>query len=298
MSILLQAAYKIVDIPEHSCNEIFKDYIFPSIITIITIWAAVALSKYEFSKNKKHELRSQEKEHEAIKALVLRNMRVISEQIQKDSERMHIAYLEGYDLKNGFVPKNSLFTFPELFTILNIDSVKLESVFIENYSDEEKLNEFYKTLGVLQGVQVTYSTLQEANKNLVNIFKEYDIKILKVYAGLTHQLLYKLLEFAGNDANKSLIDKKELKLISDNISSYKSEINNFYELKVCIDKIVKTKTFSYLSKEDLSLELKAQNFEILYLKMEQEVFLFKEAVSHLIVRLQVAKFQLDKFLKM
>lgn len=296
MIILLQAAYKVPEINSTFFYDIFKDFLFPSIITVVTIFAAIKLSKSEFNKSINHEKEKDQEHKKILKQIILRNLKIITEQGFKDVDNFGKAYIEGYDLKKGIHPNYALVTFPELLSVLKIDALQFENIFIAERDNEKDLQILYSTIGALQSIEVTYTTMQDANKNFVDIHSEYDIKILSSYNRFITEFQRILLGFINNELYNSQIDKNEVLELAKLMDTYVSERNNFYELESIVSDISKSNTYEILAQEGLTnLSYAKDEFRLYFLKIVQEHAFFQNRIEYLQRRLVSDCLKLSEF---
>lgn len=263
----------------------FKDFVWPGITTIIGILASVFLAKYIFDKERREIKQSKNLENSRLKRIVSRNALIIADKTKEDAIGILKVYVEKYNIENGIVPIGMKYSLAELDIITAIGSLKIEEIFVKDFDDESHLVDFYLAISGITEVKYTYQSIADEVSKINNFIGEYDIIILERYKII--------IEFVTSQISKSKLKdlevdlEKEVSEFFDFITSPKSEMNNFHELKVIVDGLKNLAIFpkvvndSYL--EYVGLE---ESFMISYLKFRQELFLYHNRIRYLTARLQ------------
>lgn len=297
MNTLLQTAYKLQSNDVKTCYDIFKDFVFPSLILIVTIGASIWLAKKEFNRVKKHEDKKSEDEKNALKRLILRNINVVSKKVFEEIPKFRIAYIDRYKIEKAIYPVEMLVVFPELFTLTSIESLRYESIFIENYNDDESISRLYLTIGSLDSIEDSYDKIGVEVSKMNSMLSNYEVIILKHYDSFVTDIGRLLLEYVETNTP---IDK-DLKLhFQDLLEKMKMpdlRDNNFYALNDNIKEISESKVFELIvNSKPNNIESYKSDFLIYYFKLIQELSFYSNRVDYLIRRLSKAVINLESFL--
>lgn len=184
MRIFLHTVHTVNNVLSENAKtyyDYFSDFIFPSFVMIGTIIFSVVLSRNEFNKTKKHEEFKRNEEDKALKKLISRNLRVVSDQILKDIENFRHQFIVKYNLESGFLPQGMLLTFPELLSLSSIDTFRYEKLYLENENNTERINQLYLTIGCIESSLKSYEKLDEEINKINSFVSDIETLLLKSY---------------------------------------------------------------------------------------------------------------------
>lgn len=190
MNLFLQAAYKVVDIPVHSCYDIGKDYFMPVVGSVLAFLFAYLIMWFQ-----NRNAVNVEKEKEAI---VKSHMKSFTQlYLNKALTEIDInytmasAFLSNYKFEKPHEVKTYKFTNSSVETLLEIDSTRLYSAF-EEYMITSKFRENYVeftvTLRKINSILNYFNTLnekflqdkQDSANNIKNLYDKYLTKVLEL----------------------------------------------------------------------------------------------------------------------
>lgn len=140
----MQAAYKVVDIPEHSCYDILKDYIVPILGSSLGIIGAYLVMKSQLSAQLEIEKNKGVKEYLIIKKIFKANISSAIEDLNFVYPVLKSEYEKVEIDKTGFYPtlRDMCPTSIDLIVKSNFESIF--KAFLETNDEAEKFNETYK----------------------------------------------------------------------------------------------------------------------------------------------------------
>ncbi|WP_286753870.1 MULTISPECIES: hypothetical protein [Sphingobacterium] len=171
---LLQAAYKIIEIPEHSCYEIFKDIFVPIIGSGLGVFGAYWVMSSQIKQTKQIE---SEKENKKL----LTTKEILKLNIPDMIDKMHFVYKTLMEQKGNFnsfeiehVVAN-VFNLANFHIIANLGYQKILDLVISENIDRDIFNNFWisidRFLMVVKDFETTYTYIDSKvteSKKIVN----------------------------------------------------------------------------------------------------------------------------------
>lgn len=142
----LQAAYKITEIPQHSCYDIGKDYIIPFFSTIVAFGGAVYIMKKQILKQKKIEEERISNENLLTKKIYRLNVKKLIEDLEQIKPIIENEFRELKNQKVRFLPSLSDFNSPTLKLLANLNYQVQFKAFLATKDDVESFNSSFRTI--------------------------------------------------------------------------------------------------------------------------------------------------------
>lgn len=195
MNLFLQAAYKVIDVPIHSCYEIFKDFIVPIFGSALGVFGAYYVMNKQLKKSNKKEQEDESRQKKIeLEMMKVNNKKIIGNNkyaIEELGKLIRYANLKSFH-------KMSINQFNSTFHLATRDlGYQRVFEFIDVKSDYE-VNLFAKYWSAISSIPKTYVDLKEY---LLYIHSEHN-KINECINDLTNSLaieirknIHKALEF-------------------------------------------------------------------------------------------------------
>lgn len=298
MNLFLQAALKVQPNDTVSCYDIFKDFIFPSGIMIITIVASILLAKEEFKRVNKHEEDKQKEENRILKEMIFRNLRIISTRSKQDVSNFRKMLKAAYDLKKPLFPSDILLNYPELNSLLAVDSMRMQKILTINHS-EESLNNIYQVMGALNLLNESYLKISDEFIKTNTSIKNYQIDLLRAsveFENVIEDAMRKEPSVELNLLGSKPINTRERLIISNLIQKYKLGFKTTYNFIEVIDELEEIDSFKYLLQNNFySISLPKNNIVNNYTQLDREIQNFHSSIGFLCNRMNTSILILENF---
>ncbi len=271
----------------------WSDFIWPALITIVTIMASVWLAREEFRKTQRAEKRKIDSENRELRDFILRNIKRVIDQLSIDEDRFRRSYIDNYTIETGIAPISMLFSFKELEILNAIDVIRSENVFREDLETEKEFNELYLTFSAISIIWDSYNKISDEVLKINSFIKDYDTVLLDKYQNVISFIERRMIEYVKENRGDESSNCKEL---LNRLNNYKSEINNFSELNAIIGGLDESEFFNRIVEQHFfEFSERKSQFLIYYLKYRQEVLLFHDRINYLIKRIEKNRIDLQEF---
>ncbi|MEN5085707.1 hypothetical protein ABE426_04455 [Sphingobacterium faecium] len=275
MNLLLQAAYKVIDVPVHSCYDIGKDYLMPVLGSVLAFAGAYGIMCWQQSKNAKAE-KGKEDDNKIIFSDFL-GLTLDKILIENDSNVLIFnRYLEELKFDKRHTISRYLINQSGIKTIIKIEESKIHWTFTEKSKDKDfrrSLSDYFTEIQTLNDTYiffnknfedflVVYNTIGVEINNMYSLFyKEFDLLIQSDEVHSNNILIIqngwfdkKLLEFKDKCKNEH-IDVSAFKLMSNLID----EIFDY-----CRESGVKQQDQLFLQNHIVEIKIKLNQLKLKY----------------------------------
>lgn len=289
MNLLLQAAYKVVEVPVHSCYDIGKDYFMPVVGSVLAFAGAFGIMCWQHSRSTKAEKRKEDDNKIIFSdflALTLDKILVENDNNIKIFNR----YIEEFKFDKRHNISRYLISQSGIKTIMKIEESKIHWAFTENSKNKEfrqSLSNYFTDIQTLNDIYILFnknfedflafhSTIGGEINNMYSLFyKEFDLLIQSDEVHSNNILIIK----------DGWLDNKLLEL-RDKFKDENIDMSNFKLLSNLIDDIfdycrktgVKQQDQLFLQNHIVEIKIKLNQ-----LKMKYENFTVNiEELKHII----------------
>lgn len=288
--------YEILqELRDYDCYDFFKDIVWPAVITLLTIWSAVLLSKREYSRTFKAQKSREEADRHQLNKIILRNARKIIEKAREESTKFLNHFVDGYNIEKGIMTRSMLYVFPELDMLASIEKLRFELTFLGHESSDDEVAQLYLAIAGITAIKDSYDEIGKEVEKINSFIGNYDTILISEFENVGRFMELNFEKYNAIKADDRL-SKQDLEEFYSLFSGYKSDINNFHELKEILERLPSSNVFKKTTTLNFIEYTHVESaFMLAYYKYQQEVLLFHGRIRFLSNRIIRSCFQLETF---